>query len=196
MLSALTMSLSRLAGRHYALARDVLLVLLGSAIVALGAQVAVYLPFTPVPISGQTFAVLLVGAALGSRRGAASLLTYVAQGAMGLPVFAGGTAGLAVLMGPRGGYLLGMIVAAYLVGWLVERGWDRHVLRAGAAMLAGNAAIYLIGLPWLALFVGGQMSAALNLGLYPFLVGDGIKLLLAAAGLPLAKVFVDHLRGS
>jgi biotin transport system substrate-specific component len=126
--------------------------------------------------------VVLVGALLGSRRGALCMATYVAQGAIGLPVFAGGTSGLAVLAGPRGGYLLGFIAAAYVTGLLAERGWDRRVGTTLVAMLVGNAAIYALGLPWLAAFVGAK--AALPLGLYPFVAGDLLKLALAGLALP------------
>jgi biotin transport system substrate-specific component len=185
--TSLSMTMSGLALRWASLARDLLLVLTGSVVIALSAQVAVYLPFTPVPISGQTFAVLLVGAALGSRRGALAVLTYVGQGAAGLPVFAAGAAGLANVLGPRGGYLAGMVLAAYLVGLFAERGWDRHVLRSTLAMLVGNVAIYAVALPWLAFFVGGDLGTAFALGCLPFLVGDAIKIALAAGGVPVAR---------
>jgi len=180
--------------RWTTLARDLFLVVAASLVVALSAQVAVYLPFTPVPISGQTFAVLLVGAALGSRRGALSLLTYMAQGAAGLPVFAGGAAGLAVVLGPRGGYLVGMVLAAYVVGWLAERGWDRQILRAAGAMLVASAVLYLCALPWLALWLGVDLQAAAMLGLLPFLVGDAVKIVLAAIGLPVAWELLSRLQ--
>jgi biotin transport system substrate-specific component len=161
-----------------------LLVLGGSVLIGLMAQVAIPLPFTPVPITGQTFAVLLVGALLGSRRGALSAGLYLAEGALGLPVFAGGSGGLARLFGPTGGYLLGFVVAAGVVGWLCESGWDRRLPTAILAMLIGNGLIYLFGLPWLARFVGPER--ALAAGLWPFLAGDLIKIALAALALPLA----------
>jgi biotin transport system substrate-specific component len=135
-----------------------------------------------VPLTGQTFAVLLVGALLGSRRGSLSLLAYLAEGAVGLPVFAGGSGGLARLWGPTGGYLVGFIAAARMVGWLCERGWDRRVRTAALAMLIGNGVIYLFGLPWLAHFVGAERVLAL--GLLPFMPGDLVKLALAALALP------------
>ncbi len=164
--------------------RDGLLILTGSLLVALLAQVKIPLPFTPVPITGQTFAVLLVGGALGSRRGVASLLVYLAAGAVGLPVFAGGAAGALVLVGPTGGYLIGFIAAAYLVGRLAERGLDRRFFTALAVFLAGEVVIYLFGLPWLSVYVG--VRQALADGLFPFLIGDAIKLLAAALALPTA----------
>jgi biotin transport system substrate-specific component len=158
------------------------LVVAGSVLTALAAHVSIPLPFTPVPITGQTFAVLLVGAALGSRRGAASMALYVAQGLAGLPVFAGGKAGLAVLLGPTGGYLIGFIAAAFVTGWLAERGWDRRPLTTALAMVLGNLVIYLLGVSWLAVFVG--ISKAPLLGMVPFLPGDLLKILLATAALP------------
>lgn len=158
------------------------LVVLGSLLTAAAAQLTIPLPFSPVPITGQTFAVLLVGALLGSRAGAAAMLTYLAEGAAGLPVFAGGKGGLAVLVGPTGGYLFGFVAAAFAVGWLCERGWDRRVWTAALAMFIGNVVIYLFGLPWLAKFVG--VENVLAMGLLPFIPGDLFKLVLAALALP------------
>ena len=145
--------------------------------VALSGRVAIPLPFSPVPVTGQTLAVVLVGISLGARRGALSLLLYLAEGAMGLPVFAGGGLGPAWIVGPTGGYLWGFVLAAYVVGSLAERGWDRSIGSRALAILLGNAAIYLLGLPWLAQFTG--VERVLALGLYPFLVGDLAKLVLA-----------------
>jgi len=174
---------------RYALAVDAALVVGGSLIVALAAQVALRLPFSPVPVTGQTLAVLLVGAALGSKRGALSLMAYLFEGMIGLPVFAAGASGPAYLLGPTGGYLVGFVAAAFVTGWLVERGWGRHAGRAVLAMLAGNAAIYLGGLSWLSLFAGRQ---ALALGLLPFLAGDVAKIALGAALLPLGARIADR----
>lgn len=168
--------------KRYALPYDVALVLGGSLFIALSARIAVPLPFSPVPITGQTLAVLLVGALLGSRRGALSVLTYLAQGAAGLPVFAGGTAGIVHLIGPRGGYLTGFVFAAFLIGWLAERGWDRRFGTTLAAMLLGNAVIYVVALPYLATFVG--LDRVLALGFYPFIIGDLAKGISAAFFLP------------
>jgi biotin transport system substrate-specific component len=170
--------------RRSSLALDLGLVGAFAGLTAAAAQFAIRLPFTPVPISGQTFAVLLCGAALGSRRGAAAQLLYLALGCVGLPVYAAGAAGLP--HGPSGGYLFGFIAAAYVVGKLVECGWDRRLRTAALAMLAGNCVLYLFGLPWLALFVGGPLSKVLALGLLPFIPGDLIKLGLAAGVLPSA----------
>jgi len=168
------------------------LVIAGSLLLALLAPLAIPLPFTPVPITGQTFGVLLIGALLGSRRGALSMVVYLVEGSVGLPFFTGGTSGWHTLLGPTGGYLLGFIPAAFAAGWLAERGWDRRFATAIVAMLAGEVVIYLAGLPWLAVFVG--QGNALQLGLLPFIPGDIIKLLLAAAALPAAWKLVDPRR--
>lgn len=176
--------------RRYALLYDATLVVAGSLLVALLAQFAVPLPFSPVPVTGQTLAVLMVGMLLGSRRGGLALLTYLAEGAMGLPVLAGGAAGLARLTGPTGGYLVGFVAAAFLVGWLAERGWDRRPETTLLAMLLGNAVIYAFGLPWLAHFVGTER--VLSLGLLPFLAGDLGKALLAMALLPWGWQLLDR----
>jgi biotin transport system substrate-specific component len=151
-------------------------------LLTLSARIAIPLPFSPVPITAQTMTVLLLGAILGSRRGSLCVAAYLLQGALGLPVFAGGTAGLAVLGGPRAGYLLGFVAAAFTTGALAERGWDRRMGSTLAAMLLGNAAIYAFGLPWLAAFVGPRN--AIPLGLVPFIPGDLLKVGLAALGLP------------
>lgn len=169
--------------RRSALLFDAALVLGASLVIALSAQVAIQLPFSPVPVTGQTMAVLLVGALLGSRRGALAVLAYIAQGLAGLPVFAGGAAGLARLFGPTGGYLVGFVAAAFLVGWLAERGWDRRFGTTLAAMTLGNLVIYGVGALWLAVFVGG-LSRAWSLGVLPFLPGDALKIVLAAVLLP------------
>lgn len=161
--------------------RDVFLVVAGSWLMAAAAQVQI--PLWPVPVTGQTFGMLLLGALLGSRKGAAAMLAYLGQGAVGLPFFAGGAAGLARLAGPTGGYLGGMVLTAFLVGFLCERGWDRRFYTAVPAMLAGNLILYAFGLPWLALFVGwGQV---VEVGFLPFVSGDILKIVLAAVALPL-----------
>jgi biotin transport system substrate-specific component len=162
---------------------EALLVLAGSGLIALSSWIAVPLPFSPVPVTGQTFAVLLVGSALGARRGAASALAYLAEGCSGLPVFAGGAAGPHVMAGPTGGYLAGFVLGAWLCGALAERGWDRRPIPTIASMALGNALILAPGLLWLARFVG--WSRVLALGLFPFLPGDLVKIALAAVVLPL-----------
>jgi biotin transport system substrate-specific component len=182
--------------------------LAGALFVAVLAQVSVPLPFTPVPITGQTLGVLLVGAAYGPTLGPATLGLYLLWGVAGLPVFAPNPdgsheTGLAVLSlaGPTGGYLWGFVVSAWLVGGLARRGWDRSLRSAAAAMLLGEAAIYAAGLPWLhhALpgLVGGPVSVGdtLRAGLYPFVVGDAIKLLIAAGALPAVWRLLGRSRG-
>jgi biotin transport system substrate-specific component len=180
---ALTLAdLARPASRPVARAYDLGLILAGSALVALAAQASVRLPFTPVPWTFQPLAVLLVGAALGSRRGAAALLAYLAEGASGLPVFAEGSFGIAPLLGPTGGYLAGFVAAAWVVGALAERGWDRRFFSTWAAMALGSLTLFAFGVPWLARFTG--WPGALAAGFWPFVPGDVLKQVLAALLLP------------
>ena len=160
------------------------LILTGSLLIALSAQVAVPLAFSPVPVTAQTFVVLLIGALFGSRRGAATVIAYLSEGACGLPFFAEGTGSAAILLGPTGGYLIGFVGAAYLTGWLAERGWDRGLLSTAAAMVLGNVVIYITGLAWLSSFVGSEN--VLSLGFYPFIPGAVVKIALAAMLLPTA----------
>jgi len=168
--------------------RDVLLVITGSLLVAALAQIEILLPFTPVPITGQTFGVLIIGAALGSKRGAASLILYLVEGAIGLPFFAGGASGLNVLTGATAGYLVGFVVAAYVIGLLAERGLERQVRTSIIPFIVGTFIIYLFGVAWLG-FALKSFSEAIALGLIPFLIGDTIKLILAALALPAAWKF-------
>jgi biotin transport system substrate-specific component len=174
---------------------DVLLVVAGAGLVALCAQIEIPLGFTPVPISGQTFAVLLVGASLGPLLGASSLLLYFCVGLIGAPVYSGGDGGWEIVHGATGGYLVGFIAAAVLTGWLAQRRWDRHFTSAVAAMLSGSVVIYLFGLPWLAKEIGTGLEDTLEAGLYPFVIGDLIKLYLAGMLLPGAWKLVARLRG-
>jgi biotin transport system substrate-specific component len=152
--------------------------------VSLAAQV--YVPLNPVPFTGQTFGVLLVGGALGFRRAAIALLLYVALGAIGLPVFSEGRAGVDIVRGVTGGYIIGFVLAAALVGRLAELGWDRHIGGAVGAMLLGNAVIYAIGVPWLAVVASLSPETAIAEGFTKFLLWDGVKLALAAAVFPFA----------
>jgi biotin transport system substrate-specific component len=162
--------------------RDLALITLSALFVAVLAQVRIFLPFTPVPLTGQTFGVLLVGAALGSKRGLASLSLYTALGLAGLPVFTGWSSGLAHLLGLTGGYLFGFLAAAWLVGRLAERGLERSLRTSLLPFAAGTLVIYLCGTGWLALQLG--LAQALALGVLPFLIGDLLKLLAAALLLP------------
>ncbi len=163
-------------------ARDALLVVGGAALVGIFAQISVPLPFTPVPLTGQTFAVLLVGAALGSVRGMLSMLLYGVAGVLGVPWFASGSSGFTL---PSFGYIIGFIAAAGLVGWLAERGWTRNPLDTALAMVLGNVLIYAIGVTWLKFALGATWVGAIAMGMTPFLVGDGVKILIAAGLFPL-----------
>ncbi|MBV9924674.1 MAG: biotin transporter BioY [Acidobacteria bacterium] len=164
-----------------------------SLFVALAAQVAVPLPFTPVPLTGQTFAVLLTGALLGPRLGALAMAAYLFEGAAGLPFFRGGAGGVGHLMGPTAGYLFAFPAAAYVTGALAERGWDRRYLPAAAAMALGSFVILAGGWAWLALmFKGG--AEAFRLGVAPFLPGDVVKIALAAAVLPSGWALLRRLK--
>jgi biotin transport system substrate-specific component len=162
---------------------DVLLVCAGAGLIAASAQISIKLPFTPVPITGQTFSVLLVGASLGAYRGGASALLYVVLGLF-FPVYAGGNEGWDVIVGASGGYLVSYPFVAALTGYLAEKRWDRRFSSAVGAMLTGNVVIYLFGLPWLAVVLNTNLEKTLELGLYPFVPGDTFKLYLAAAALP------------
>ena len=162
--------------------RLAILALAGSALLTLSAKVQVWPG--PVPVTMQTFVILVLGMTYGWRLGGATLLLYLAEGAIGLPVFAKG-GGIAYFSGPTGGYLVGFVLAAVATGWLAERGWDRRPATTALAMLIGNIVIYVPGLLWLGMIVGWD-KPVLEWGLYPFLIGDAIKLALAAAALPLA----------
>jgi biotin transport system substrate-specific component len=169
------------------IATDLALVFGGAFVTAIAAQIAI--PMWPVPITGQTFAVLLVGAVLGASRGALSMITYFSLGAAGLPVFTGAVAG--VTFGTTFGYQVGFIAATAVVGWFSQQNWHKKVTGVIASFAIGNAVIYLFGLPWLAfalsnLNLASNFSAVVMAGLMPFLIGDAIKIALAAAALPLA----------
>jgi biotin transport system substrate-specific component len=171
---------------------DAVLIVSFSLFVALTARISIHVPFTPVPITGQTLGVLLTGAVLGSRRGALALLLYLFEGAIGLPVFAPSATlppGIGRLIGPTGGYLLSYPLAAGLVGLLAERSWDRRLPLAALAMILGNLVIYVFGVAWLSWFVGSIQLAVLN-GMLPFIPGDLLKIALAAAVLPGAWALV------
>ncbi|MCZ7414236.1 MULTISPECIES: biotin transporter BioY [unclassified Streptomyces] len=170
-------------------ARDAALVLGGAALTGLAAQLAVPLPGTPVPVTGQTFAALLVGAGLGAQRALLSIGLYVLAGTAGVPWFTEGGHGAAM---PSFGYLLGMLLAAVVVGALARRGGDRGVLRTAGTMMVGSAIIYAVGVPYLALAADYSAGEAVAKGLVPFLVGDALKAALAMAALPTAWRLVDR----
>jgi biotin transport system substrate-specific component len=165
------------------LVRDIALVAGSAALVGLAAQVAIPLPFTPVPITLQTFAVLLAGAALGPMRAAAGMLLYLGVGAAGFPWFSQQNSGWAF---PSFGYIIGFVIAAILVGALARRGADRSIIGAVALMVLGNLVIYAVGVPYLAVALDMSLADAIEAGLTPFLIGDGLKILLAAGLLPAA----------
>ena len=176
----------RVFGAQSSLARQVLLAVGGS--LALWASAKIQIPFFPVPLTMQTFMVLVIGMAFGLGLGTATVALYLMQGALGLPVFAGTPEkgiGLAYMVGPTGGYLLGYLAAAAACGYLAERGWDRRASTTALAMLVGNILIYVPGLLWLGAVVGWD-KPVLAWGLTPFLLGDLVKLALATAVLPLA----------
>ena len=155
-----------------------------SALISLCAQLSIIISVSPVPVTLQTLAVLLIGAALGPRRGVAAVIVYLTEGCVGLPVFSHASSGVAHLFGPTGGYLAGFLAMAYVTGTLAQRQWDRNFFFNAGAMLAGNAVLYIVALPWLALFTGaGRVLAA---GLYPFICGDLVKLIVASLLLPSA----------
>jgi biotin transport system substrate-specific component len=194
------------SSRSLNLLRDVLLVIGFSVFLALCSQVSFHIPFTPVPITLQTLGVLLTGAALGSRRGALAMLAYLAEGAAGLPVFAGGTGGIVHLLGYTGGYLWSYPIAAFVTGFLCERRLDRRFLTSALAMLPGSLIIYALGVPWLAI-VGATVGIptpqgiihptflqAIALGMLPFIPGDLLKLVIAAVLLPTAWSIVNWVK--
>lgn len=164
--------------------RTAVLVLGAALLTAAASQLRIPLPFTPVAITGGTFAVLLTGAALGPARGAAGQMTYVLLGLVGLPFFSGAGSGVEFLAGASGGYVLGFIPAAALVGACARRGWDRRPLGMVGTFALGSAVIYACGVPWLAVVGGYGPGQALLLGMLPFLVGDALKALAAGAALP------------
>lgn len=166
--------------------RDVALIGGALLLTALLAQVSIPVPGSPVPITGQTLAVMLVGATMGLRRGAAAMGAYVLIGALGVPIYADGDAGLAVVVGPTGGYLVGFVLAAAIMGRLAERGWDRTPARMLALGLLGQALIFGVGVPWLALVAGLGPAEAIAAGFTPFIVGGLVKAALAGALLPAA----------
>ena len=176
----------RVGERVNARVRDVTLVIAGALLIYLSARIVIPVPDSPVPITGQTFGVLLVGGALGFRRGLVAVSLYVLLGVVGLPFFAEGKNGISVIWGATGGYLIGFVVAGALVGRLAELGWDRRIGGALGAMLLGNVVIYAIGLPWLGLVTSASPGETIAMGLTPFLIGDALKLILAGVLFPVA----------
>jgi biotin transport system substrate-specific component len=183
----------RLGERAASWQRHLLMIVIGALLIVLGAWIRIDLPFTPVPITLQTFGVLFGGALLGFRRSFLSVSVYLLLGLIGVPVFAAEAAGPGTIasfeggqlvLGTTGGYLIGFLIAGPLVGRLAELGWDRRIGGSVAAMLIGNVVIYFLGLPWLMAAAGIDLPRAIELGMLPFVVGDGLKLLVAAGLLP------------
>ncbi len=166
--------------------RDIVLVLAGAFLIFLTAKVSVPIPGNPVPFTLQNFGVLVVGGALGFRRGGSAAFLYVALGLIGLPFFAEGKGGISVILGTTGGYIIGFILAGALVGRLAELGWDRKIGGALGATTLGTLVIYAIGVPWLAVVTGNSLAWAIENGLVPFLLLDTVKLVAAAAVFPAA----------
>ena len=184
-----TLTLADAALPRAGVLRDVALILGASLVTAMAARIAVPVPWSPVPLTGQTFAVLLTGAVLGARRAVLAQALYLIEGAMGLPFFAGGLGGPLVLAGPTGGFLLAFPLAAGVTGLLAERGWDRRFGTTLAAMLLGSAVILVSGLAMLSRFVPADRLLAA--GLLPFLPGDVLKAAAAALALPVAWRFAN-----
>jgi biotin transport system substrate-specific component len=185
--------LSPRLSRPAAAGRDVALVIAGSLLLTLSAKLQI--PFWPVPMTMQTFVVLVLGTAFGWRLGAATVALYLLEGALGLPVFAGTPErgiGLAYMMGPTGGYLVGFVAGAWLTGWLAERGWDRSILKLFAAMMAGHLVILALGFSWLAFYAGPSMAWAV--GVAPFFAATLYKTLLGALILPAGWALVEKFR--
>ena len=174
-----------------ALVRDAVLVAGGAALTGAAAQILIPVPGSPVPMTGQTFAALLVGAALGWKRGALSMALYLAVGAAGFGWFQNGSSGL---FGASAGYIVGFVLAGALVGALAGRGGDRTPLRTAGTMVLGNLAIYSVGVPWLMASTGMGLLTALEKGVVPFLIGDALKIAVAAALLPGTWALVSRFR--
>jgi len=169
---------------------DIAFIAAGAALTAVAAQLSV--PLWPVPITGQTLAVLILGSSLGALRGALSMVLYLVLGVAGLPVFSDQSHGIGVVAGPTGGYIVGFILAAALTGWLAQRKWDHRILGAIASFSAGTLVTFAVGLPWLAAVLHLDLQQTLAAGLYPFLIGGVVKALLAAGFIRLAWFGVNR----
>ena len=192
MASPVSADLVRPASPRLARVFDAALVAGFSLLIALSAQVAIPLPFTPVPVTLQTFAILLTGVLLGSRRGALAAAAYVVEGSLGLPFFSGGTAGIAHLLGPTGGYLVGCVAAAFVAGLLAEKGVASRPAGLLLVLCAADLVVFIPGLAWLGLFIGAGKAVAL--GFLPFLIGDALKIAAAWSILMGAALVTSRIR--
>ncbi len=193
-MTSLSLAIGRptLADRFFArgAVTDIVLVAAGAALTSITAQITV--PLWPVPITGQTLAVLLVGSSLGALRGTLSMVLYAVLGMVGLPVFSDASSGMGVILGPTGGYIVGFVLAAAFTGWIAQRSWDRRILRAILAFLAGTVVTFVSGLPWLAVTLGLDLQQTLQAGLYPFILGGIVKALIAAGVVTLGWRYVER----
>lgn len=191
-MTSLSLAIGRptLADRLFArgVTMDIVLIAAGAALTAIAAQVQV--PLWPVPITGQTLAVLLVGSSLGALRGTLSMVLYAVLGMVGLPVFSDASSGMGVILGPTGGYIVGFVFAAAFTGWVAQRSWDRRILRSLLAFTGGTIVTFLVGLPWLAVTLGLDLQQTLQAGLYPFIVGGAVKAVIAAGVVTLGWRYV------
>lgn len=193
-MTTLSLAIGRptLADRIFArgIIMDVVLVAAGAALTAIAAQVVV--PLWPVPITGQTLAVLLVGSSLGALRGTLSMLLYAVLGIAGLPVFSEASSGMSIILGPTGGYIIGFVFAAAFTGWIAQRSRDRKILRSILGFLGGTVVTFAIGLPWLSFTLGLNLEQTLNAGLYPFIIGGIVKMVIAASVMTLGWRFFER----
>jgi len=169
-------------GKKSTMLYNVVLVIAGSMLITLSAKISIPLSFSPVPVTMQTLAILLIGTLYGSKRGSLTVLAYISQGVMGIPVFAKAGSGFAYLLGPTGGYLVGFVFAAYITGYFAEKGWGRSFWKTALAMTIGTSFIFILGVSWLSLSIG--LGKAVMIGLVPFVIGAITKIVIANALIP------------
>ncbi len=194
MIRAKSLNISEILSGNRTLVKNAMLTIGGSLIIATLAQLRLNLPFSPVPVTGQTLGVLLVGILLGANRGSVAVMMYLTEGACGLPVFAGGGFGAAYLLGPTGGYLVGFVGTAYLAGYLMQMHWDRNLALLTVGIIVSLAITFVVGTLWLSLFVG--LSTAVKLGLMPFMTGEVLKIAVVIVSLPAGKKMLNHWQNS
>ncbi len=169
-------------GKKSTMLYNIVLVISGSILITLSAKISIPLSFSPVPVTMQTLAILLIGTLFGSKRGSLTVIAYISQGIMGIPVFAKAGSGFAYLMGPTGGYLIGFVFAAFITGYFAEKGWDRSFWKTTYAMTIGTSFIFIFGVFWLSFFIG--FDKAVMVGFVPFIIGAIIKIIIADALIP------------